>query len=138
MCCSYRFIPLPSCFFLKICGLVDLFFLFTKFFLFKQRKVLFVFPVFFVSTILPLQSICSAFLPTFFSNGGNLAFFRQVNWITYIMKPKSLTTSEPTSAGPREEMFHSSEGKPMPQNSHPRKLTCPLKIDGWKMYFLLK
>lgn len=113
MCCSYWFIPLPSCFFWKISGLVDLFFLFTKLFLFKQRKVLFFF-LFFVSTILPLQSICSAFLPTVFSNGGNLAFFRQVNWIIYIMKPKSLTTSELTSAGPRGEMFHSSEGKPMP------------------------
>lgn len=96
----------------KICELVDLFFLLTNFFLFKQKRFLV-----FVSTILPLQSICSAFLPTFLSNGGNLAFFRQVNWIIYIMKPKSLTTSELTSAGPREEMFHSSEGEPVPQNS---------------------
>ena len=24
------------------------------------------------------------------------------------------------------------------QGIHPRKLTCPLKINGWKMYFLLK
>ena len=31
-----------------------------------------------------------------------------------------------------------SSSKNVAKKLHPRKLTCPLKINGWKMYFLLK